>query len=81
MLGIVFTAQNETPGLGGRIDEAVFRNQFRDLDIVAGQDLAYGAAGGGKLDAIAGATSSSNAVLKIVNNLVDQTLPGLEVVP
>ncbi len=80
ILGIVFTAQNETPGLGGRIDETVFRDQFRGLDLSAGPNLAYGAADGG-LDAIAGATASSNAVLKIVNNLIDQTLPGLEVVP
>jgi Na+-transporting NADH:ubiquinone oxidoreductase subunit C len=81
ILGIVFTAQNETPGLGGRIDEAAFRNQFRGLDIAPDKDLAYGAAAGGKLDAIAGATASSNAVLKIVNNLVEQTLPELEVIP
>jgi Na+-transporting NADH:ubiquinone oxidoreductase subunit C len=80
VLGIVFTAQNETPGLGGRIDEAVFRDQFRQLAIIAGQDLAYGS-GDGQLDAISGATSSSKAVLAIVNNLIDQTLPELEVVP
>ena len=81
ILGIVFTEQNETPGLGGRIDEVVFRNQFRDLPIVAGEKLAYGAEGGGKLDAIAGATSSSRAVLQIVNSLIDEGLPGLEAVP
>ena len=80
ILGLVFTAQNETPGLGGRIDEAVFRDQFRGLVIVEGQDLAYGSTAGG-LDAISGATSSSNAVLRIVNNLIDQTLPELEVAP
>jgi Na+-transporting NADH:ubiquinone oxidoreductase subunit C len=81
ILGIVFTEQNETPGLGGRIDEAAFKEQFRDLPITAGEKLAYGAEGGGKLDAIAGATQSSRAVLQIVNTLIDQGLPGLEAVP
>jgi len=80
-LGVVFTDQNETPGLGGRIDEPAFRDQFRGLDIGSGSALAYGAAGGDKIDAIAGATSTSAAVLTILNRLIEQDLPGLEVSP
>jgi Na+-transporting NADH:ubiquinone oxidoreductase subunit C len=80
-LGVVFTDQNETPGLGGRIDETAFRDQFRGLDIGTGAALAYGSAGGGKIDAIAGATSTSVAVLTILNRLIEQDLPGLEVLP
>ena len=34
ILGIAFTRQGETPGLGGRIVEAWFREQFRGKPIV-----------------------------------------------
>jgi Na+-transporting NADH:ubiquinone oxidoreductase subunit C len=85
LLGIVFTVQNETPGLGGRIDEKQYRDQFRGIAIKAGQPLAYGAPGYEELDAISGATSSSQAVLTIVNQFIEETLPGinngLEVIP
>lgn len=83
--GIVFTAQNETPGLGGRIDEKQYRDQFRGIAIKADQPLAYNAPGYEDLDAISGATSSSRAVLTIVNRFAKESLPGisdgLEVVP
>lgn len=81
ILGLVFTAQNETPGLGGRIDEPAYRDQFRGLAIALGTPLAYGPGGDSQLDAIAGATQTSGAVLRIVNQLKDDVLPGLEVVP
>jgi Na+-transporting NADH:ubiquinone oxidoreductase subunit C len=81
ILGVVFTEQNETPGLGGRIDEVAFRDQFRGLDIGSGSALTYGAASGGKIDAIAGATSTSVAVLTILNRLIEQDLPELGVLP
>jgi len=85
LLGIVFTEQNETPGLGGRIDERQFRNQFHGLAINPDLPLAYGAPGYEDLDAISGATSSSRAVLTIVNDFVENTMPGisdgLEVIP
>lgn len=32
-LGVVFTTHQETPGLGGRITEKAFREQFRGLDV------------------------------------------------
>lgn len=85
LMGIVFTAQNETPGLGGRIDEKQYRDQFRGIEIKADQPLAYNAPGYEDLDAISGATSSSRAVLTIVNQFVEESLPdiadGLEVIP
>lgn len=81
VLGLVFTSQNETPGLGGRIEEPAYRDQYRSLAIVPGQPLAYGQAGGGKLDAITGATLTSNAVLKILNTLLTETVSKLEVMP
>lgn len=77
--GLVFTNQSETPGLGGRIDELTFREQFRGLQITAQTTLAYGEQGGGQIDAITGATSTSNAVIRILNELLHDTVSRLEV--
>lgn len=65
--GLVFTSQNETPGLGGRIDEEDFKAQFRELPIQAGSTLRYGSQAGYTLDAVSGATQTSSAVLRILN--------------
>ena len=72
--GLAFTEQNETPGLGGRIDEEWYKDQFRDTPL--SDSISYGAESG--LDAITGATSTSNAVLKILNDFIDTTLKELE---
>lgn len=66
--GITFTEQSETPGLGGRIDELPFKEQFRGLVLPEG-DLAYGTYGDKKIDAITGATLTSGSVIKILNQL------------
>jgi len=76
--GVVFTNHSETPGLGGRIDELTYREQFKDLPITVDTKLAYGEDGGGQIDAITGATSTSNAVLRILNQLLDDTISKLE---
>lgn len=75
LLGLEFVEQNETPGLGGRIDEAWFKAQFADLPLQHGEELVYGE----NLDAVTGATSSSNAVLRIVNAALDEFMPFKEV--
>ena len=72
--GLVFTKQSETPGLGGRIDELVFREQFRGLPLKKDQPLKYGTQEGYTLDAITGATQTSTAVLKTLNNMTDQVI-------
>ena len=74
VLGLTFIEQNETPGLGGRIDEPGFKEQFREFRLDGQAGFAYGAAGGGQLDAITGATQTSNAVLQILNRLLQQSL-------
>jgi len=76
--GLVFTNHSETPGLGGRIDELTYREQFKDLQITAETTLAYGEDGASQIDAITGATSTSNAVLRILNQLLDDTISRLE---
>lgn len=77
--GLVFTDQSETPGLGGRIDELAYREQFRDLQITTGTTLAYGEQGGSQIDAITGATLTSNSVMRILNQLLQDTVSKLEV--
>lgn len=72
--GIAFTEQNETPGLGGRIDEDWYKEQFKGVAL--GGNVSYGEESG--IDAITGATSTSNAVLKIINEFVNTTLKELE---
>ncbi|NLX62412.1 MAG: FMN-binding protein [Tissierellia bacterium] len=70
LLGLEFIRHSETPGLGGRIDEAWFKEQFRGLDLTEGQEgeyVIYKPAIGGNVDAIAGATQTSNAVRDIIN--------------
>lgn len=77
--GLVFTEHSETPGLGGRVDEPVYLEQFRGVRIEDETTLAYGAAGGDQLDAITGATSTSNAVLSILNQVLTEKIIPLEV--
>ena len=77
--GVVFTDQSETPGLGGRIDELAYREQFRNIAITADTTLAYGQNGDTQIDAVTGATLTSNAVMRILNQLLDETISKLEV--
>ncbi len=70
LIGIVFIKHEETPGLGGRIEEEAYLSQFRNLDLSAGVTESYiinRPAPGGNVDAIAGATQTSNAVTKLLN--------------
>lgn len=78
--GIVFTEQQETPGLGGRIDELLYKEQFRGVPIT-GAKIVYGKNGDKEIDAVTGATITSSSVLRIVNDVLDNTLPKLEVTP
>ena len=75
--GIVFTDQSETPGLGGRIDELAFREQFRNIAITAGTAIVYGDNGGSQIDAITGATLTSNSVMRIINQVLTDTVSKL----
>jgi len=74
-----FTSHNETPGLGGRIDEAWFKEQFRNRKIVIGTGLSYDTEQENQLDAITGATSTSRSILNILNDVIDDTVTKLEV--
>ncbi len=71
VLGIEFLSHNETPGLGARIDEESFKEQFRGIEIDPDESeefLVYRPDPDGQVDAISGATGTSNAVRDIFNN-------------
>ncbi len=72
LLGIDFVAHSETPGLGGRIDEESYKEQFRQLDATGNPPVVYRPASGGNIDAITGATLTSNSVSSIVNNFMTE---------
>jgi Na+-transporting NADH:ubiquinone oxidoreductase subunit C len=70
LLGIDFVAHSETPGLGGRIDEEWYKEQFRTLDVSGDLPIVYRPASGGNVDSITGATLTSGSVSTIVNNFM-----------
>lgn len=57
--GIEFLEQSETPGLGGRISENQYKEQYRDAEV---NDIR------GSVDGISGATLTSNSVYKLVDS-------------
>lgn len=70
LMGIVFIKHEETPGLGGRIEEEEYLSQFRNLDLSKASDgnfIVYRPASNGNVDAIAGATLTSQSVAKLLN--------------
>src|SRR5699024_7057414 len=75
IVGVDFIEHSETPGLGGRIDEKEFKEQFRGLDLedVEGSNyIIYKPASGGNVDAIAGATLTSKSVSNFLNKDIDE---------
>lgn len=77
IVGIQIVDHNETPGLGGRIADSWWKDQFRGLKVKNGKiSITYGAeAGGGKankeagiVDGVTGASRTSQAMDSIVNS-------------
>ncbi len=66
----------ETPGLGGRIDEAWFKDQFKGEFAANGIVVKHGGAGGdpdpdnGEVDGITGASRTSDSIQVIVNDQI-----------
>ena len=72
--GLEIVSHNETPGLGGRIDEDWFKDQFRGERIgTAGIRVRQGGGKGdpdpenGELDAVTGASRTSQSMEQIIN--------------
>lgn len=71
MTGVEFTSQNETPGLGARITEAWFKEQFRGKEGPFTLVPEGTADEPDEIDAITGATRTSQYVRTIMNNAVE----------
>lgn len=74
--GIKVLEQNETPGLGNRIKESAFEGQFKGLEIKPKVEyIKYRKPEKpNQITAITGATISSSAVVKNINNAVARVL-------
>ena len=74
--GIKVLEQNETPGLGNRIKEPAFEGQFKGLEIKPKVEyIKYRKPEKpNQIQAITGATISSDAVVKNINNAVEEVL-------
>ncbi len=79
--GAIFDHKSETPGLGAKIAEEPFYNQFRDRSLT--DEGKFGVIKGGakdpvhEVDAISGATITSQAVGRTINTWVKYYLPYL----
>jgi Na+-transporting NADH:ubiquinone oxidoreductase subunit C len=81
--GLEIISHNETPGLGGRIDEPEFKSQFEG-ERVTGNTIEVQIATGeedpddGVVNAITGATRTSEAIEKIINTQLQAIRAALE---
>jgi len=81
----VYMNHSETPGLGGRIDETAFKEQFRGerisssssarIAVVSGQDT--GSKDDSKVDAITGATRTSESIQTLLNKAINDVFPAV----
>lgn len=72
--GIEVLENQETPGLGAKITAAGFKDQFKGIDTSGRIELTKEAAkGDNQVEAITGATISSEAVVDMVNKYVEKT--------
>jgi len=74
IIGISILSQTETPGVGTKITESSFTDQFKGLSV---SDIALKSEGG-KIDAITGATISSRAVVDAVKEKMVEIIDTLE---
>lgn len=64
--------QNETTGIGGRISEDEFSDQFRDILAPQGVEMSLARTKNNQFDALSGATVSSRCVQNIINRALFQ---------
>lgn len=83
IVGLDFISHSETPGLGGRISELWFKDQFRGIPIT--DDVAnslstiiYRPSDGGNADPITGATLTSDSVRKMLNESIKDIIENLK---
>lgn len=84
-VGIEIITHNETPGLGGRIDEPWFKSQLKGERIVDGTITVASAGSGdtdhenGEIDAVTGASRTSDAMQQILDSELSELASLLEV--
>ena len=66
--GIEMLSISETAGLGMKVDEADFKDQFKDKKVEKFSYTKSGESGDDKIDAISGATITTNAVTNAVDS-------------
>ena len=78
LTGIEFIKQSETPGLGGRITESWFKEQFRGKRWPLSVVPEGNPAGDQEFQAVTGATNTTNAVRDILNNRLARAEEAIE---
>lgn len=83
IVGLDFISHSETPGLGGRISELWFKDQFRGIPITdeAAASLStiiYRPSDGGNAEPITGATLTSDSVRKMLNQSIKDIVETLK---
>ena len=68
--GLEFLELNETPGFGSRASEPEFKDQFIGRNVDAFTVVKGGATGDDQINAVTGATVTSNAVVNGINTVV-----------
>ena len=70
--GIAFTELHETPGMGMRVDEAEFKDQFTGRNVAKFTlNKAGGSTAEDEIDTVSGASTTSGAVVNAVNAALD----------
>lgn len=70
--GIAFTELNETPGMGMRVDEPEFKDQFTGRAVLKFTlNKAGGSTADDEIDSVSGASTTSGAVVNAVNAALD----------
>lgn len=71
--GVEILSHDETPGLGANATNETFRNEYKQDITASGFSVTKDGSGGteGKIDAITGATITSNAVTNAVNEAIE----------
>ena len=78
--GITIVKQNETPGLGGRIADAEFLDQFKNKKVFPELRITRQgkASGENEVNGITGATMSCNAFEELLNKEVQKYIPAIK---
>lgn len=70
MLGLKVISQNETAGLGSKIADPVFCEQFANLSLLPRVEMASARYKNHQFDAVSGATVSSRALETLINRAI-----------